>query len=163
MPGMRETILGCDPFVADGLVLVEAAALATIDRYRQTDPLRPEAGGILLGHRRGSHLHVLEATPPLPGDHGLRHRFNRSAMPHQAIALARWHGSGGTIDYLGEWHTHPEAHPHPSGIDLAAWLDIHTARHEPMLFVIAGDTENDWYGIGWGTRLKQFAPTAAQK
>lgn len=158
MPGMREPFLSRNPFVVGGLVLMEAAALATIDRYRQNDSRKPEAGGILLGYRRGSHLHVLEATPPLRGDRCLRHHFNRSAMPHQTIAMARWHRSGGTVDYLGEWHTHPEAHPHPSVIDLAAWREIHAARHEPMLFVIAGDTESDWYGIGWRSKLQQVAP-----
>jgi integrative and conjugative element protein (TIGR02256 family) len=51
-----------------------------------------------------------------------------------------WRQSGGTCTYLGEWHTHPEQHPTPSGIDWQNWqrkllVDRFT---EPIFFVIVG-------------------------
>ena len=59
---------------------------------------------------------------------------------HAAIALARWTGSQGTVRYLGEWHTHPEDHPQPSGLDRLEWIRLSARRLDkrPMLAVIVG-------------------------
>ncbi len=137
----------------DGFVLLETQVLQVLARHRQLHQDAPESGGILLGYRRGSHLHVTEATVPLASDQASRTRFLRSAVPHQQAALARWRQSGGTIDYLGEWHTHPEHSPSPSTIDTRGWRRICSKRKNPMLFVIAGTQDRLWIGLGTPTWL----------
>lgn len=137
----------------DGFVLVEAQVLQIFTKHRQLHRDSPESGGILLGYRRGPHLHVTEATTPLYSDQASRTRFFRSSAPHQNAALARWRKSGGRIDYLGEWHTHPEYNPSPSMIDTAGWQRIMDKRTTPMLFVIAGIQDRLWIGLGTSTGL----------
>lgn len=141
----------------DGFVLIEERVLQVLGRQRQLHQGAPEAGGILLGYRRGSHLHVTEASAPVAPDHASRTRFFRSAAPHQQAALMRWRESGGTMDYLGEWHTHPEHSPSPSTIDMVGWQRICSKRKTPMLFVIAGTQDRLWIGVGTTTGLRSMA------
>lgn len=146
---MFAAVTGDNPCSWGGQVLIEAAVLITVSRYRQNAPQKTEAGGILLGQRRGKHVHVIEATKPAHTDRRTRMRFDRASATHQEIATARWHASGGTIDYIGEWHTHPEDRPSPSLIDREAWLAICQARApSAMIFIIAGMAEHHWFGLG---------------
>lgn len=132
---MRETIV----LIADGVI---ERITAEAHRFRG----RKERGGILIGQRREEHLHVHEATLPMRFDWGTRFAFRRCAAGHQAIATRRWRSSGGTMDWIGEWHSHPQAVPSPSAIDLASWRGIVARRQAPMLFVIIGYDEH-WAGV----------------
>lgn len=107
---------------------------------------RKERGGILIGQRREEHLHVHEATLPMRLDWGTRFAFCRFAAGHQAVATLRWRSSGETMDWVGEWHSHPQAVPSPSAIDLASWRGIVARRQVPMLFVIIG-YHTRWVGV----------------
>lgn len=149
MPGMFEPLLLRRPD-DDGFILIEDQVIRTLDQYRQRLPDSPESGGILLGYRRERHLHVTDVTVPLKTDSRTRTRFYRSADPHQQAAHDRWCKSGGTMDYIGEWHTHPEICPSPSTIDTRGWKGICEARQVPMLFVIAGTQDCLWIGLGAG-------------
>ncbi|TDY21969.1 integrative and conjugative element protein (TIGR02256 family) [Paraburkholderia sp. BL6665CI2N2] len=137
-----------------GKVLVEQQVWETIIPFRQAHSAATEAGGILLGYRRGAHLHVVDATFPQPGDRRSRFRFTRAKQSHQHIALQRWKETSGTVDYLGEWHTHPESMPSPSSLDTAEWRKIYEPRAVPMLFVILGWSSHVWVGVGCGSRLE---------
>lgn len=129
-------------------VLLESSVVATLDRYRQDAPAKPEAGGLLLGYRRGANLHVVTASEPRSTDSRSRFAFERRARGHQELADAQWRLTDGLIDYLGEWHTHPEDDPSPSAVDRAAWQTI-VANRAPhrMLFVIVGRTGHFWAGV----------------
>lgn len=137
----------------DGFILIEERVLQVFAGHRQRHQGAPESGGILLGYRRGPHLHVTEATVPLDSDQASRTHFFRAAAPHQQAALAGWRESGGTMDYVGEWHTHPEHSPSPSTIDTRGWRRICNTRKAPMLFVIAGTQDRLWVGLGIGAVL----------
>ncbi len=124
------------------MVLGEGA-LEIFDRYRQLDGTAPEAGGVLLGRfiQGTSDIVVDDATTPGDGDAASRFTFRRSRRRTQAIIEQVWQESGGTRNYLGEWHTHPEDDPSPSAVDLANWRRIvETARYEQksLIFVIVG-------------------------
>lgn len=144
----------------DGFVLVEEQVLEVLAEHRQRHRGAPESGGILLGYRRGSHLHVTEATAPLDSDQASRTRFFRTAAPHQQAALARWRESGETMDYLGEWHTHPEHRPLPSMIDTHGRQRICSKHSAPMLFVIVGMQNHLWIGLGTTAGLHSIAELA---
>ena len=111
--------------------------------YRQAGFLSKEAGGILLGYRRGPHIEVLEATAPMRKDIRGRNSFERKDSGHQSLSDKRWEASDGTILYLGEWHTHPTNIPEPSTIDRHEWDKLKRCYQDPLLFLIAGTSH--WY------------------
>ncbi|WP_310886220.1 MULTISPECIES: Mov34/MPN/PAD-1 family protein [Pseudomonas syringae group] len=82
---------------------------------------------------------------------------------HDAIAHKRWEHSEGKIRSLGEWHTHPENNPSPSGIDLREWHALASKRKDgrPVLGVIVG--RHDLYventpQFGQGVRYEPIQP-----
>jgi integrative and conjugative element protein (TIGR02256 family) len=152
------SLVFANPLVEGGLVLFESAALAVIARHRQLKAGLPESGGILLGCRRGPHLHVIHATQSGSADRATRVSFVRRDPCHQAQALRIWKGSRHTVDYLGEWHTHPEGMPSPSSTDHRAWLEILIASTSQYVFVIAGTAETLWAGCGQQRRLMPLIP-----
>ena len=97
---------------------------------------RPEAGGTLLGSRRGPDLEVLGWTVPGPGDDRRLHAFTRADPRHQAAATAAWNASGGTVTFVGEWHTHPTGGVAPSAADLRSWRRLAGANGLPMAFAL---------------------------
>ncbi len=126
----------------DGRVLLDlgAQALEVFSAHVQSSVAAPEAGGLLLGTVHGHGMLISEATTPTRMDRQLRTLFERMPFGHRAIAKRRWRASGGVVRYLGEWHTHPEDHPQPSGTDLAEWRALATKRTDgrPVLAVIVG-------------------------
>jgi integrative and conjugative element protein (TIGR02256 family) len=140
----------------NALVLIEPQVLQRLVTFRQLGPSAPEAGGILLGYRRGPHAHVFDVTVPTKRDVRSRFAFSRHGADHQRVATRRWKQSGETMDYVGEWHTHPEDNPSPSNVDLQHWREIARAASRPMVFLIVGRQSN-WYGAGLRRRLDQLA------
>lgn len=135
------------PFVnawatSDRRVLLSLAdpVMAVFKTHIQKRSMDSEAGGLLLGTVRGSNIAVVEATVPTSWDKRLRYLFERLPFGHSAIAEARWRASAGTVRYLGEWHTHPQDHPSPSGLDRAEWNKLSRKRADGrlMLAVIVG-------------------------
>lgn len=122
------------------LLHFSTGALETFRQHVQNIDDDCEAGGLLLGSVHGAHLLVEQATVPTAWDKRFRYLFERMPFGHEAIALSRWTASQGTIRYLGEWHTHPEDHPHPSGLDRSEWNRLSGQRRDkrPMLAVIIG-------------------------
>ncbi|MBD8051807.1 Mov34/MPN/PAD-1 family protein [Limnohabitans radicicola] len=114
--------------------------LETFCQYVQASDTDCEAGGLLLGSVHGAHMLIQQATVPTAWDKRFRHLFERMPFGHEAIALSRWMASQGTVRYLGEWHSHPEDHPHPSSLDRLEWGRLSAKRQDkrPMLAVIVG-------------------------
>lgn len=107
---------------------------------------KKERGGIFIGLRRGPHIEIADATLPMRWDFGSLVSFRRSARGHQAAALRRWRESEHTMDWVGEWHSHPEDAPRPSSIDLNSWRGIVRDRGAPMVFLIVGYSAR-WVGL----------------
>lgn len=127
--------------LADGSLLLNFSdeVRRVFEKHVQVGDL-PEAGGVLLGtvHERG--LLVTVASTPSRLDLRLRFLFERLPFGHSALAKRMWHNSAGTTRYIGEWHTHPQDIPVPSGIDLTEWRKKAKKRADkrPMLAVIVG-------------------------
>lgn len=137
------------PFQTSARILIEPNVLDIISQFRQDAASKPEAGGILLGYRRGHHLHIIEATIPQRSDRRSLFGFLRRDRHHRDVAIKRWRESNATVDYLGEWHSHPEVRPKPSHIDVSEWRKI--CRREPaaaMVFMIVGMDGSFWLGVG---------------
>lgn len=104
------------------------STLETFRQHVQASDSDCEAGGLLLGSVHGTHMLIEQATVPTAWDKRFRYLFERMPFGHEAIALARWTASQGTIRNLGEWHTHPEDNPNPSGVDRSQWAHLSAKR-----------------------------------
>ena len=122
------------------LVHLSKTTLENFEHHIQTKESDCEAGGLLLGSVHGTHMLIEQATIPTTWDLRFRYLFERMPFGHEAIARSRWAASEGTVRYLGEWHTHPEDHPSPSGLDRSEWNNLSTDRQDkrPLLVVIVG-------------------------
>lgn len=124
------------------LVYFTEDVISTFSKFRQCYSIRTEAGGILLGRRRGRHFEIQCATSPFPQDQRYMAAFIRESAGHQDTATALWTASGREVDYVGEWHTHSEAKPTPSNTDFREWMLLadDSPREAPLVAVIAGTT-----------------------
>lgn len=136
----------------DSLVLVERSVLDPICATARCASPALEAGGILLGYRKGEHIQVMTATHPAALDERRRYSFFRRDPSHQAAASLAWKRSGHTMDWVGEWHSHLEPRPAPSSVDLATWSKQVRHRRQVMAYIIVG-TSDLWLGLlHWGRK-----------
>jgi integrative and conjugative element protein (TIGR02256 family) len=128
-----------------GRIKVPASVVAIMQSYAQHAPDATEAGGVLMGRYIATSDDVIidAVTEPMSGDRRTRYSFYRAKQRHQAALQAAWEASGRTCTYLGEWHTHPEMHPTPSGIDKTDWNRRlrQDQYHEELFFLIVGTHE----------------------
>jgi integrative and conjugative element protein (TIGR02256 family) len=146
-------------------VVVTDAAMAVFDRHRQVRPRSREAGGVLLGRLvlESSDVIIDAASEPAPKDVRSRFRFFRAALPAQRVVNAAWADSGGSKNYLGEWHSHPEDVPSPSGTDLEDWHRVvlkTLCEQDFLLFVIVGRVSIKLWEL---SRVKELVPIVAEK
>lgn len=134
------------------------AAIHKMLAFRQDTLAKREAGGILVGFRRKPHLEIVDVTTPAFLDKRSRMGFDRRDGNHQRFARKCWKQSNGYIDYLGEWHTHPERYPRPSPLDLeeSATKAAEFPRG-PILEVMVG-TQDTWVGVVSRSRTEVLVP-----
>jgi integrative and conjugative element protein (TIGR02256 family) len=133
-------------------VLLAPSVVQRLEAFLSTDSGKLESGGILLGFRRDPHLEVLDSTSPGAKDLRRPYQFVRRCESHQTRATDDWKTSGKTIDYLGEWHTHPEASPMPSGIDRSEMIRRSNEHRSEVLVELIVGTHSIWLGIARGGR-----------
>ncbi|MDO9439333.1 MAG: Mov34/MPN/PAD-1 family protein [Beijerinckiaceae bacterium] len=116
-------------------------AIRTFEAHRQIHFWNRETGGQLFGVSKPGHWIVMEATGPRTDD--LRGRFSfwpsREAEQNEIEA---YYARG--LEYLGDWHTHPERRPIPSSKDIETIQDIvrKSQHHLPgFLLCIIGRAE----------------------
>jgi len=135
-----------------GRIKLTAPVIETLHQYKQIHKNSLESGGVLLGRfiKVSKNIVVDKITSPSKGDKQTRYSFKRFSSVHQEIITEEWHNSKGTCNYLGEWHTHPEDFPTPSGVDIRDWKrklkkDVFSSRY--LYFIIAGIKSIDiWEG-----------------
>lgn len=121
-------------------VCIELSVTEMLETYIQDGASDDEAGGILIGRRTVSgHIVVSEASTPQSTDERSRFGILRNRVGHQEMARERWQSSKGELDYVGEWHTHPEDIPCPSIIDRADWMKAWVFHgRKPLVHLIQG-------------------------
>lgn len=125
-------------------VLVDNIVFEKMERSsRIFSPL--EAGGLMLGYRKEGFLHAIDVTVPGAWDRHSRSAFHRSVKAHRFRAIRLWRKSGGVVDWLGEWHSHPALPLNPSGTDHRNWSRITKHRKAPMLFPIVDGQKAELY------------------
>lgn len=85
-----------------------------------------ESGGILLGSYDPniSEYRITDFTLPTSDDTRSAFSFIRNKNSANTEIEKAWQESDGTVNYLGEWHTHDEIMPHPSSIDRDLMRDV---------------------------------------
>lgn len=87
--------------------------------------LNYETGGILLG-KFNKENRVVEITEvhELKTNFFSRILYKRSGRKAQKIINRRWNETNGVINYIGEWHTHPNMQAVPSSTDISSLKEI---------------------------------------
>ena len=98
-------------------ILIEENVIDLFQIFRQTGN-KNERGGIILGEVSKSSIIIKKASIPTQFDKSNRFKFIRNKKSAQIFTDYEFYNSGGTVIYIGEWHTHPENHPSPSSIDI---------------------------------------------
>ena len=75
-----------------------------------------ETGGILLGLFNHDFIEITEAYK-LKSDILSKFHYRRNTKLAQKLVDKRWTETNGVVNYLGEWHTHPEMSSTPSCVD----------------------------------------------
>lgn len=96
-------------------VKIADSVLKRMARYQQLRKSQTEAGGQLFGTVTGTTISILEATGPRRSDYRLRHSYIPDRKAEQREIDERFAVG---LHFLGDWHTHPELRPTPSGTDL---------------------------------------------
>lgn len=127
----------------NGTIFLPGNVVSLLDSHRQLRIGSTEAGGILLGRllNNSDDAIIDRITEPGPGDERRRFSFKRGLRRSQESVNAVWHETSGSVNYLGEWHTHPEEIPTPSRVDIDDWVRIiKHARFESgfLIFIIVG-------------------------
>lgn len=106
------------------MVRMSKELILAMSSFIQDDNKKPESGGILIGYyqEKGSYI-ITDFTQPKNGDKQSRYEFIRSKKNAQKVLLALFKESDGKKIYLGEWHTHPEDNPTPSGTDISSIIN----------------------------------------
>jgi len=100
-----------------------------------------ENGGLLLGGLNGNEIIIDFVTWASKNDVRKRYKFIRKDYRHIKVWKYLNEKSCRKIGSLGEWHSHPEAVPYPSGIDLREWNKKKNVKEIPCLFLIIGSKE----------------------
>jgi integrative and conjugative element protein (TIGR02256 family) len=119
-----------------------------LDEARRLAP--NETGGILVGRCENDIVDVLFASDAGPLAASEPFRFVRDGEHCQTFLEARAVELPG-VDYVGEWHSHPNASPTPSARDIASFEEIAAdpdyLTNSPLLVVVAPALEGD--AVGW--------------
>ena len=110
------------------------AVVRHLERYRQLDSKRREAGGQLFARFNNYETEIVKLTGP--------HRFDRRSRfsftpdrPAEQTEIDRMFKRG--LHYIGDWHTHAEPIPNPSGTDTRSiQATFQNSRHELLHFVM---------------------------
>lgn len=98
----------------------------TLSNYVQKGSCSIESGGILIGKENKSNKNIIinHITTPMIKDKSKYDRFIRRDKGHVEVFNRLYVFSSGTVRYIGEWHTHPEAVPNFSNLDEKNWNEI---------------------------------------
>jgi integrative and conjugative element protein (TIGR02256 family) len=101
-----------------------------------------ETGGVLAGFVDSVLNAVVITAASGPGPkaiHG-RYNFNRDAEFCQRFLNRQARLTSGVIDFVGEWHKHPETDPHPSPQDIDTYRKLAANKDAnvpmPVLLII---------------------------
>ncbi|HEU0080609.1 MAG TPA: Mov34/MPN/PAD-1 family protein [Candidatus Paceibacterota bacterium] len=141
-----------------GIVIFSEAALRTISTYRQCGFFSKEAGGQLFAEIENGVMRIVDATEPRKKDRRGKFSFWPHRPTEQTEIKERFKKKG--LHFVGDWHTHPESTPSPSGSDARSIAEtMRQSRHTlpGILLVIIGTLElPDGLYVGFQTKTMLY-------
>lgn len=119
-------------------IRITDAVLNHVAKYQQHGLSATEAGGQLFGTVNPTEVRVIAAVGPHRRDERSRYRYRSD--PQSAQRAISEQAKNGLL-YLGEWHTHAEDLPSPSGDDKDAMIALtekSSLRVDAALLLIVG-------------------------
>lgn len=147
---------------SQSVIKISNNVVSLFHEYRQIGTRDTEAGGVLLGRfiRFSKNIVVDHVTAPMNRDIRRRYYFKKNRNDHQEAIQCIWEKSDGTCNYLGEWHTHPEPHPTPSGHDIKEWKkvlrDTICDSNELFFIIIGKESIGIWIGNRTSLEFKKL-------
>lgn len=120
--------------IGEYTVVLSESVKSLFQKFIQDKVEKNEAGGILLGSIVGKKIYIIKASIPNKFDKATRTSFLRDKNIAQIIVDYEFENSNGTMFYLGEWHTHPEDYPTPSGQDRKMTIEQYNKSRLPQPF-----------------------------
>jgi len=123
------------------VLAIAPPVLKHLQKYQQKRANALEAGGQLLARLSLEEVVIEKATGPRPSDFRARALYVPDRLTEQ-LEIDHSHKKG--LHYVGDWHTHPETRPLPSGSDRESIREsfirsTHSLRG--FLLVIVGTAE----------------------
>ncbi len=101
--------------------------------YRQLGSA-PEAGGLLFAEFDFPIIRIVEASPPLSIDEQRRTLFVPNRAAQRQLIKQRFKDG---LHFVGEWHSHSQDKPQPSGVDIKSMTDSFLkSKHELNYFIM---------------------------
>jgi integrative and conjugative element protein (TIGR02256 family) len=150
MPHLRENAVSLCFRHSLGIVQFEDHVLDVFQESRQLNPWSRESGGQLFCRFSGEKLLIEHATKPGDGDKRSRYSFWPNRKKEQGDINSQFEQN---LHYIGDWHTHPESMPKPSGDDIRKMQAIYRKSIHSlscMILVVVGKEkipEGLWVGI----------------
>lgn len=114
-------------------IILTSSVLNTLYMHRQLGET-PEAGGLLFAEFDFPIIRVVEASPPLSIDERRRTLFVPNRAAQRRLIKQRFKSG---LHFVGEWHSHPQVRPKPSGADIQSMTDSFLkSRHELNYFIM---------------------------
>lgn len=139
-------------FSDDTILHIEDSALFKLYSYKQNQANQNEAGGVLFGKKIANteEYIVSDISEPSKKDKQSRFSFVRDYRNTQKDINKKWKESEGIVNYIGEWHTHPECNPFPSSTDknlVRQLIDDNSNVFNKLFLVIVGMDESLYIGL----------------
>lgn len=131
--------------------LSQAVALTMQSHGENFYPL--EVGGVLLGWRDGEHRIVTGLVGPGPKSLHGRHAFVPDHLWQVDQIRKAFTETGGDLDYLGDWHSHPNGAAQMSAMDDSTLSRIARRVANPLMAIVAGGP-SDWQFGGWSANRR---------
>ncbi len=139
-------------------VYITDTTLKIFESFKQIKKKDNESGGILLGQIVDNDIYILKASTPNKFDNSSRYSFECNKDSAQVIIDYEYVNSGKKTIYLGEWHTHPERGPNPSGIDIGMIKKQYFKNrlNEPFLILLIQGLENRYVALYDGYKIEEI-------
>ncbi len=134
---------------------ISDTVIEIFEKYKQKNIKDNESGGILIGQIKDDNIYILKASIPNKFDKSSRYYFECNKDAAQIIINYEFYNSGKRSIYLGEWHTHPENIPTPSGIDkrMIKGQFNRNKLNEPFLILIIQGLEEIYLSLYDGKKF----------
>lgn len=145
---------------SEGITLrINENVINIMTKFIQNDKKKNESGGIIVGLTRDNNIYeITDISTPSKFDISTRFSFLRSRKSAQSFIDKCYKKSNNTKVYLGEWHTHPEDFPSPSGEDISSITKSFTQNelNSDTIFSIIVGIKTIYIGIMNNDRFKKF-------